>query len=561
MKKTMKPILILILGGTVLSIGGITLWSFKDHILIDPVHTLSLDDSQSHRLASETDTHSNEGGAMDTSRDPVLGTPKIDTPPSEEVKLLIQDPLMKKKWDLEHIKASHAWTMSTGNKDIIVAIIGTGIDIHHEDLKDNIWKNKSEIPGNGIDDDQNTYIDDMHGWNFAHISENGHPGSPVVTDEHGHGTHVAGITGAVGGNGIGLSGVAPNVQLMALKYYDHNNPQNLIDNEVEAIWYALLNGAHIINFSSGGFEANKKEEMAIRCADKLGVLFVVASGNERSNVDRVGYYPASYPLSNILALTAYNKQSVPLPSSNWGEKTKAGPGYSMLSTLPDNRYGRMTGTSQATPLASGAAVLIMDHYKLHEQFSFYKDYEHLGKRTYICSLCYDEIFYNHPRTNLHYVKNDHRDSNSQDKELNVNLDETRALASSNANIVQYCKSQDKKKNIEVLPSRENDNWINPAYFVISQLKMTGAKISSLDGKSDQARNMNIFHALISRGMKVNFTDQIVQAGGRVYHQDTGSDKVPGHLEDNLNPNQDPLIEDMDEIEQINNALRNSDKQN
>ncbi len=289
-----------------------------------------------------------------------IGTVKYAKAPEEEVRIIMNDPLMKEKWDLKKTDVKKAWLkFSKGSKDIVVAVIDTGIDVNHEDLQANIWKNPKEIPGNNIDDDKNGYVDDIHGWNFVKNNNK-------VNDTHGHGTHIAGIIGAVGGNGKGLSGVAPKVSLMALKYYSPNdNGKNNLQNTVKAIEYAVKNGAHIINYSGGGLQGNDKEKAIIQEAERKGILFVAAAGNEKSNMDKSGYYPASYQLSNILPVTATDPSDKVLKSSNWGKKTvhKSAPGINILSTLPGGKYGRMTGTSQATAVATGAAVLVMDYYK------------------------------------------------------------------------------------------------------------------------------------------------------------------------------------------------------
>ncbi len=288
-----------------------------------------------------------------------IGEPKVTKAPQKEVHVIMNDPLMKKKWDLQKTNVKEAWLkFSKGNRNIVVAVIDTGIDVNHPDLKANIWKNPKEIPGNNKDDDGNGFVDDIHGWNFVKNNNK-------VGDTHGHGTHIAGIIGAEGGNGIGLSGVAPQVSLMALKYYSPNdNGKNNLNNTVKAIEYAIKNGAHIINYSGGGLEGNEKEKQAIQMAEAKGILFVAAAGNEKSNMDKKKYYPASYQFNNILPVTATDPSDKVLKSSNWGKTVhKSAPGIDILSTLPGGKYGRMTGTSQATAVATGAAVLIMDYYK------------------------------------------------------------------------------------------------------------------------------------------------------------------------------------------------------
>lgn len=247
-------------------------------------------------------------------------------------------------WGIKKIKTDKSWSISQGNK-IIVAIIDTGTDINHPALKNNIWINPNEIPNNNIDDDKNGYIDDINGWNF--VNNTNQP-----TDNNGHGTHISGI----------VRGVAPDVQLMVLKYFD---PKSLSDknlsNTVKAIEYAIKNGAQIINYSGGGFGKNAQEEAAIQKAKAKNILFVAAAGNEKSNSDKDPFYPASYDLSNIISVASLNEDSELVESSNFGETTVdiAAPGKSIYSTLPNGRYGQMTGTSQATAFVTGALALLL----------------------------------------------------------------------------------------------------------------------------------------------------------------------------------------------------------
>ena len=303
-----------------------------------------------------------------------MGQKKELKAPEKEFNLIVDDPLMRQKWDLKITDAKKSvLNFSRGNKKIVVAVCDTGIDVNHPDLKDNIWRNPKEIPGNKIDDDKNGFIDDIHGWNFAGNNNR-------VFDTHGHGTHIAGIIGAVGGNGIGLSGVAHKVSLMALKYYDPNdNGSSNLNNTIKCFHYAIANGAHIINYSGGGLKGNTREKEALELAEKKGILLVAAAGNEKSNMDTHKYYPASYLLSNILPVTATNPADNILKSSNWGKSAKAAaPGIDILSTLPGGKYGRMTGTSQATAVATGLAVLIMDYYKIHSPGFIIKQMEMTG---------------------------------------------------------------------------------------------------------------------------------------------------------------------------------------
>lgn len=297
----------------------------------------------------------------------------------DEPSALFNDPAIKQAWGLKKSDAARAWSVSQGNKDTTVAVIDTGIDVNHEDLKNNLWVNKGESGldakgrdkrSNGVDDDQNGFIDDVNGWNF--VSNNN-----KLTDNHGHGTHIAGIIGAEASNKKGISGISPQVSLMILKYYDPKVPNtDNLKNTIAAIRYAIKMGAHIINYSGGGVDYSQDEFEAVQQAEKKGILFVAAAGNERSNSDQSHYYPADYPLKNIISVTAIDPTTEVLASSNYGVQTVdiAAPGQNILSCLPNNSYGLMTGTSQATAFVSGAAVLVMSHKNQYFQSEEIKKY-------------------------------------------------------------------------------------------------------------------------------------------------------------------------------------------
>jgi subtilisin family serine protease len=282
-----------------------------------------------------------------------------------ETSVIFDDPAMSAIWDLKKTDAEKAWRVSQGSRQIVVAIIDTGVDVNHEDLKNNIWLNLGEAgpdatgkekSKNGIDDDKNGFIDDVNGWNF--VANNNQ-----LNDAHGHGTHIAGIIGAEGGNGKGRVGIAPKVSLMILKYYEPRTPTDNLRNTIAAIRYATKMKAHIINYSGGGLEYSEDERKAIDEARQSGILFVAAAGNEKSNSDRLKYYPADYGLSNIISVTAIDPNAEVLKSSNYGVETVdlAAPGQKIYSALPNNAYGFMTGTSQATAFVTGGAAVVMAH--------------------------------------------------------------------------------------------------------------------------------------------------------------------------------------------------------
>lgn len=287
---------------------------------------------------------------------------------ADEPSALFNDPAINQAWGLKKSDAARAWSVTKGSRSIVVAVIDTGCDINHEDIKKNLWinpgesgkdKNGKDKSNNGIDDDGNGFVDDIHGWNFVSSNSN-------LADNHGHGTHIACTMGAEGGNGVGISGIAPEVSLMILKYFDPKVPNaDNLKNTVSAIKYAVKMGANIINYSGGGNEYSQEEKDAVTEAEKKGILFVAAAGNERSNSDQHHYYPADYKLKNIISVTAIDPINEVLPSSNYGIETVdiAAPGQNILSCIPGNQYALMTGTSQATAFVSGAAALVMAHKK------------------------------------------------------------------------------------------------------------------------------------------------------------------------------------------------------
>lgn len=285
------------------------------------------------------------------------------------------DSMLSQDWGLAHIGFFESFTplvqpLKTSTElcssDVVVAVVDTGIDYTHPDLKDNLWVNAGEIPENGIDDDGNGFIDDVVGWDFVHEV-------PLPYDTHGHGSHIAGIISSSAANGVGVSGVCPRVSVMALKYYDNSGiGYNNLQNTVRAIQYAVKMGAHIINYSGGGSDPAVNERLAVEEAKKQGVLFVAAAGNDGHNNDLQPYYPASYGLDNIVSVASITKQNQLLPSSNFGKSVQiAAPGLNILSALPGNRFGTMSGTSQATAFVTGAAALLASQWKDKKQIDYH----------------------------------------------------------------------------------------------------------------------------------------------------------------------------------------------
>ncbi|OGQ15791.1 MAG: hypothetical protein A3B70_04360 [Deltaproteobacteria bacterium RIFCSPHIGHO2_02_FULL_40_11] len=252
------------------------------------------------------------------------------------------------------INMVEAWKSSVGNKNIIVGIVDTGVDYTHEDLKENIWTNTAEIPGNEIDDDQNGYVDDIHGWDA--YNDDGDP-----MDDHNHGTHVSGTIAGVGNNAKGVIGVAPNVSLMGAKFLSANGSGQLSD-AVEAIDYAVLMGAKVLNNSWGGGGYSQTLYDAIENAHKKGVIFVAAAGNSTLNNDYTDHYPSSYELPNVIAVGATTNRDELASFSNYGMHTVhvAAPGNAIMSTVIGNKYAAYSGTSMATPHVAGVVALLLD---------------------------------------------------------------------------------------------------------------------------------------------------------------------------------------------------------
>lgn len=261
-------------------------------------------------------------------------------------------------------------------RPVVVAVIDTGADLSQPLLQGQFWENPGETgkdfkgrnkKTNGIDDDNNGYIDDVNGWNFVGNSND-------LQDHLGHGTHIAGIIAGHPSPDDKFRGVASNAQIMVLKYFDpQTSGRDNLKNSIQAIEYAIRMKAQIINYSGGGNEFSLEERKALGLAEKRGILVVAAAGNERSDTDQKPFYPANYKMNNIVSVAAVDKNSVLLPSSNFGQKSVhlAAPGYKILSTLPGNKLGLMTGTSQATAIVSGAAALLIGegHRPLSEVIS------------------------------------------------------------------------------------------------------------------------------------------------------------------------------------------------
>ena len=226
------------------------------------------------------------------------------------------DPLIGDVWGLDGnhgVDASVAWPLSAGAAEVIVAVIDSGIDPNHPDLIDAIWVNSDEVPDNGIDDDNNGFVDDTYGWDFTGEYDN------TPQDEHGHGTHVAGTIAATRNNNEGIAGVADNVKIMGLRFLDKQG-NGITSWAINAIEYAVANGAAISNNSWGGGPYETPLYNAIAESGNAGHLFVAAAGNSGNNSDLFPMYPAAYNLPNILSIAAINSSGL-AGFSNYGNST------------------------------------------------------------------------------------------------------------------------------------------------------------------------------------------------------------------------------------------------
>lgn len=249
------------------------------------------------------------------------------------------------------IDAPEAWDITTGSPDVIVAIIDTGVDYNHPDLAANMWTNTAELNGSpGVDDDNNGFVDDIHGYDF--VNDDGDP-----MDDQYHGTHVAGTIGAVGNNSYGVTGVAWNVKIMALKFLDSGG-SGYTSAAIDCVEYATLMGAHLTSNSWGGGGFSQALKDAI---EANATLFVAAAGNDSSDNDSYPHYPSSYESPNILSVMSTDNKDLLSSFSNYGRTSVdvAAPGTGIYSTAPGNSYKTLSGTSMATPHVAGLAALLL----------------------------------------------------------------------------------------------------------------------------------------------------------------------------------------------------------
>lgn len=261
------------------------------------------------------------------------------------------------------IDAPEAWDITTGDSNIVIAVLDTGVDYSHLDLQANIFRNSGDCNSDGIDDDGDGYVDDCYGIDTVN-------GDSDPMDDNGHGTHVAGIIGADGDNGVGVSGVAWHVKILPCKFLDATGNGTVADAVACLDYVAAMKdrGVNIIatNNSWGGLPYSRALADAISAQTQRGILFVTASGNDGADHDQAQIYPCNYDSPNILCVGAFTEADVLANFSDRGAHTVhiAAPGFDVLSTLPGNSYGKLTGTSMAAPHVAGVAALLKSNNPL-----------------------------------------------------------------------------------------------------------------------------------------------------------------------------------------------------
>lgn len=289
------------------------------------------------------------------------------------------DPLLDDQWYLDRVDVQKAWKTTTGSRDIIVAVLDSGVDLLHRDLEDNIWENVREIPEDGIDNDRNGYIDDKWGYDFVLDEGNPFPviaaGNQIDAVSVLHGTLVSGIVGALGDNSRGVAGVAWAVQIMPIRVLDEDG-NGRGDKIADGIRYAVDQGASVINLSFSGTGSDAYVKEALRYANEKGVVVVGALGNEGKNVNDESVFPACSGIEEyddlVIGVAASDELDERADFSNYGSDCVdiTAPGtdvtgiayYNPEHGFEDEYTLGWSGTSLSTPIVSGAAALLLAEY-------------------------------------------------------------------------------------------------------------------------------------------------------------------------------------------------------
>ncbi len=292
--------------------------------------------------------------------------------------MAFNDPYASKVWAFNDaskngvsVNLAYSQLPNRAAKSVVVAVVDTGVDYSHEDLKDMMWVNKNEIPANGMDDDQNGYVDDVYGIDTIDRDANGAAtGDP--TPDHPHGTHVSGTIAAEQNNGIGIAGIAAHAEIMAIRTVPSDGDET-DKNVVESYLYAAKMGAKLINCSFG--KAVNEGGMVVSetikyIGETYGTLVVAAAGNDSFgpfswfDIDKKPRYPASYANEHLLVIAASSSNGALASFSNIGKVgvDVAAPGQDVFSTVPGNGYESYSGTSMATPTTVGVAAEVLTYY-------------------------------------------------------------------------------------------------------------------------------------------------------------------------------------------------------
>ena len=298
---------------------------------------------------------------------------------NSETGLVPNDPLFGQQTYIQAVKADLVWDQTTGDTSQIIAILDTGIDWLHPDLKNKIWSNKAEIPGNGVDDDGNGLVDDTRGWDYINNDNN-----PM--DDNSHGTHVAGIAAAEGNNGIGISGVCPKAKIMAIKVFPSSGRTD-ISTIVPGIYYAANNGATVINMSFGEYGRSQTLETALLYAYSKNIILVAAAGNDSYSIyDQLPggfpaiFYPAGLPY--VFGVQSDGDYSNFDPDGPVYSQSAEGMNYelkapgSIFSTVPNGNYRTLQGTSMASPIVAGAVALYRSLFPEKSLEELWSDFIH-----------------------------------------------------------------------------------------------------------------------------------------------------------------------------------------
>ncbi|MDH5493290.1 MAG: S8 family serine peptidase [Myxococcales bacterium] len=280
----------------------------------------------------------------------------------EDVLASSEDPGSVRQWVLPALGVPQAWARGRGG-GVLVAVIDNGFDLDHPDLRDRLWTNLLEIADNGIDDDANGYVDDVHGWDFL----DGDPDARIEASEtlreglRAHGTAAAGVVAAEADNGIGVAGACPECELLLLRARDFELAHTVLPALAEALRYAIAQGARIVSVSDGRFAADVPAELdaelraAISEAEAAGVLIVASAGNDGERGVRL---PAAYP--TVLAVASVGPEFRPSPWTSHGpEVDLCAPGECLHSLGPGGGLHCFEGTSASTPLVAALAALVL----------------------------------------------------------------------------------------------------------------------------------------------------------------------------------------------------------